>query len=118
MRKTKDEIRDAVESLSGYNLRRRLDDIRPAYKFNESCQETVPEASIAFLESTGYEDAIRKAVSLGGDADTLACITGGVAEAFYGGVPAPIAQRARDLLDERLRETVQKFCDCYGIATA
>ena len=107
--KSKDDIRDAIETTFGYDLRRRLDDIRPSYKFNESCQKTVPEAIIAFLESTDYEDAIRKAISLGGDADTLACITGGIAEAFYGGVPAPIEERAMAMLDDPLREIVRKF---------
>ena len=114
-RKTKNEIRDTVESMFGYDLRRRLDDIRPAYSFDESCQRTVPPAIISFLESTGYEDAIRKAISLGGDADTLACITGAIAEPFYGGVPAHIATQALDLLDERLRETTMRFCARYGI---
>ena len=76
----KDEIRESIEASFGYDLRRRLDDIRPSYKFDESCQGTVPPAIIAFLESQDYEDAIRKAISLGGDADTLACITGGIAE--------------------------------------
>jgi ADP-ribosylglycohydrolase len=108
-----DDIRERLENAFGYDLQRRLDDIRPSYKFNESCQKTVPEAIIAFLESTGYEDAVRKAISLGGDADTLACITGGIAEAFYGGVPEPIAKRALELLDDRLRGTVIKFRERY-----
>lgn len=115
--KTKNEIRDSVETLFGYDLRRSLDDIRPTYVFDETCQGTVPPAIIAFLESTDYEDAIRKAISLGGDADTLACVTGGIAEAFYGGVPAPIANRAVELLDQRLRETTMAFCARFGIAT-
>jgi len=71
---------------------------------------------IAFLESTDYEDAIRKAISLGGDADTLACITGAIAEAFYCGVPARIARQALNLLDERLRAVTLEFCARYGIA--
>jgi ADP-ribosylglycohydrolase len=112
----RDEIRDRIEALSGYDLHQRLDDIRPGYEFNESCQATVPQALIAFLESTDYEDAVRKAVSLGGDADTLACITGGVAQAFYGGVPEPIASRALALLDDRLRDMTLRFCARYGIA--
>ena len=114
--RSRDDIRSVIESTFGYDLQRRLDDIRPTYKFKESCQETVPEAIIAFLESTGYEDAVRKAISLGGDADTLACITGGIAEAFYGGVPPQIATRAWALLDERLQGTVRKFCERYGVA--
>ena len=113
--KPKDGIRDCVEEMYGYDLHRRLDDIRPSYRFDESCQGTVPPAIIAFLESNDYEDAIRKAISLGGDADTLACITGGIAEAFYGGVPTPIARRALDLLDEHLRTVTLDFCARYGI---
>src|SRR5262249_34936270 len=113
----KDEIRDSIEESFAYDLHRRLDDIRPNYEFDETCQGTVPPAIIAFLESEDYEDSIRKAISLGGDADTLACITGGIAEAFYGGVPAPIARRALDLLDERLRSVTLAFCERYGVRT-
>jgi hypothetical protein len=81
---TKQEIKEYIESKYGYNLSRTCDEIRPSYRFNESCAGTVPEAIIAFLESSDFETAIRLAVSLGGDTDTLACITGGIAEAFYG----------------------------------
>ena len=75
----KDKIKEYIESNYGYDLRRTLDEIRPVYRFNESCQETVPEAIIAFLESTDFEDAFRNAISLGGDSDTLAAITGSIA---------------------------------------
>jgi ADP-ribosylglycohydrolase len=85
--KSKEQIKAAISKSFGYDLDRTLDEIRPVYKFNESCQETVPEAIIAFLESNSFEDAIRNGISLGGDSDTLTCITGGIAEAFYGGVP-------------------------------
>jgi ADP-ribosylglycohydrolase len=115
---SKDDIRNAVEEMFGYDLHRRLDDIRVTYEFDESCQGTVPPAITAFLESIDYEDAIRKAVSLGGDADTLACITGGIAEAYYGGVPAPIAKQALDRLDDRLRTMTLKFCAQYAIPAA
>jgi len=107
--KSKEEIRTAIESRFGYDLSRCLDDIRPAYCFTESCRETVPPAIIAFLESRDYEHAVRKAVSLGGDADTLACIAGGIAEAFYGGVPEPIARRALAMLDFPLRRVTEEF---------
>lgn len=110
---SKDAIRDAIETRFGYDLRRTIDDIRPSYGFNETCQETVPQAIVAFLESTDYEDAVRKAISLGGDADTLACITGGIAEAFYGSVPIDIAARALAMLDEPLRNTVFEFRDRF-----
>jgi ADP-ribosylglycohydrolase len=95
-------------------LSRPLDDIRPDYRFTETCHGTVPPAVIAFLESTSYEDAIRNAISLGGDADTLACITGGIAEAFYGGVPIDLAERALQLLDPNLSRIVTRFRSRYG----
>ena len=91
-----------------------LDDIRPTYSFNESCQGTVPEAIIAFLDSSDYEETVRLAISLGGDADTLACIAGGIAEAFYGGVPEKIAELAMARLDDRLRKTVLRFSEVHG----
>ena len=107
----KDEIRAFVESQFEYDLSERLDDIRETYTFDVSCQGSVPQSIIAFLESTDYEDAVRNAISLGGDADTMACIAGGIAEAFYGGVPREIRERALGRLDERLRVTIGKF---YG----
>lgn len=85
--KTKDEIRDYVEKEFGYNLHRTCDEIREVYKWDGSCQGTVPEAICAFLDSADFESAIRLAVSLGGDSDTLACITGGIAQAFYKDIP-------------------------------
>lgn len=110
---SKRSIKEAIERMFGYDLHARVDDIRPAYHFNESCQRTVPEALIAFLDSDGYEDAVRKAISLGGDADTLACITGAVAEAHYGGVPPHIATEAIARLDGRLRAVVTQFRDRF-----
>lgn len=115
---SKTQIREAVQTRFGYNLRRTVAEIRPTYRFNESCQETVPEAIIAFLDSENYEHAVRLAISLGGDADTLACITGGIAGAFYGGVPSHIAEPAWALLDDRLRSVVMSFCERYGIRGA
>lgn len=82
--RSKKEIKDYIVSKYGYDLNRTCDEIRPRYGFNETCQGSVPEAIIAFLESHDYESAIRLAVSLGGDSDTQACIAGGIAEAFYG----------------------------------
>jgi ADP-ribosylglycohydrolase len=110
----KDEIRDYVERTFGYDLSRTLDEIRPSYVFDVSCQGSVPQAITAFLESDHYEDAVRKAVSLGGDSDTIACITGGIAEAFYGGVPGPIAEEALARLDVPLRAVVEQFRERYG----
>ena len=112
----RDEIRRELETRFGYALGPRLDDIRPTYRFNETCQDTVPQALIAFLESTDYEDAIRNAVSLGGDADTLAAIAGGVGEAYYGGVPAGIAARGVELLDEKLATVLRRFRERFALA--
>jgi ADP-ribosylglycohydrolase len=108
MGKLKNDIKAYIENNYGYDLNRRLDEIRSTYKFNESCQETVPEAIIAFLESTGFEDAIRNAVSLGGDSDTLAAITGGIAEASYG-VPDDIRGKVLAYLDTPLLEVVERW---------
>ena len=109
-KKTKKDIKDFIEKTFGYDLNRTCDEIRPAYRFNESCQGTVPEAFIAFLESKDYEDAIRLAVSLGGDSDTLACITGGIAEAYHQyTLPTFIQEKVYALLDKDLRETVKEF---------
>jgi ADP-ribosylglycohydrolase len=107
--KTKDEIKNYITKTFNYDLDRRADDIRKDYSFDESCQGTVPEAIIAFLESTCYEDAIRLAVSLGGDSDTLACITGGIAEAFYGGTPDHIAGQVVNLLPPEMAGVIEKF---------
>lgn len=114
--KDKHEIRESLQQMFGYNLQQRLDDIRPDYQFNETCQDTVPQAIVAFLESNDYEDAVRKAISLGGDADTLACITGGIAEAFYQGVPPPIARTVLAKLDDGLRRVTLEFCGRYGVS--
>jgi ADP-ribosylglycohydrolase len=113
---SKSKIRSLIEKQFRYDLGRTIANIRLTYSFNESCQRTVPEAITAFLESEDYEDAVRLAISLGGDADTLACITGGIAEAFYRGVPGNIATSALALLDGGLRKTVTHFCEVYGIA--
>lgn len=99
----KAEIRKLIEKNHGYDLSKTLDKIRPTYRFNVSCQETVPQAIIAFLESTDFEDAIRNAISLGGDSDTLAAITGSIAEAAYG-IPEWIKDQAWTYLDETLRD--------------
>ncbi len=107
--KSKDEIKEYVEHQFGYNLGLHVDQIRPNYTFDESCQKTVPQAIRAFYDSETFEDAIRTAVSLGGDSDTLTCITGGIAEAFYGGVPEWIEAEVMSRLDERLATIVQSF---------
>lgn len=108
-------IRAEIAGRFGYDLDRTVDGIRPSYGFDESCQRTVPEAVVAFLDSSSYEDAVRNAVSLGGDSDTLACITGGIAEAFYGPVPPPIRAKVRKILTPELREITEQFCARYGL---
>lgn len=102
------EIRRAIEDAFGYDLSRTCDEIRPAYEFNESCQATVPEAIIAFLEAKDFEGAIRLAISLGGDSDTLACITGGIAEAAWG-VPAKLREQALGYLPAAFRQILEAF---------
>ena len=98
---SKADIRTYVEREFGYDLSRSCDEIRPDYHHVESCQETVPQAITAFLESTDFENALRTAVSLGGDSDTLAAITGSIAEAFYG-VPEDLKAECRRRLTPEL----------------
>jgi len=109
---TKADIRHYASATFHYDLSRSVDEIRPTYRFDESCQGTVPQAIVCFLESTDFEDAIRNAISLGGDSDTLACITGGIAHAHYG-VPAAIVDRAMSILDEDLRVITARFLSGY-----
>jgi len=111
--KTKKEIRSFIEKSFGYNLSMTLDEIIPFYGFDESCQGTVPQAITAFLESEDFEDAIRDAISLGGDSDTLACITGGIGQAFYGGVPGFITQKVMEILDKDMRKITSEFMEVY-----
>ncbi|HYE10920.1 MAG TPA: N-6 DNA methylase [Patescibacteria group bacterium] len=101
------EIRDYINE-NYYPMNFTLDCIRDIYKFNETCQETVPQAIMAFIESTSFEDAIRNAISIGGDSDTLAAITGGIAEAYYG-IPTEIRKHALTFLDERLLKVLVDF---------
>ncbi len=104
---SKEEIRSYAEG-KGYDLSRTCDEIRPGYYHVESCQETVPEAITAFLEGTGFEDVIRTAVSLGGDCDTLTCIAGSMAEAFYG-VPEELKAECEKRLPEEMRSVLARF---------
>jgi len=90
-----------------YKLDFTLDEIRPTYKFNETCQDTVPQAIVAFLESTSFEDAIRNAISIGGDSDTLAAITGSIAEAYYG-IPEEIKRKAMTYLDDNFKNIINR----------
>lgn len=110
---SKDEIKDHVENSYGYDLSRKLDDIRPEYTFDVSCQGSVPESIICFLEASDFEDTIRNAVSLGGDADTQAAIAGSIASAYWD-VPSDIATKSLYILDYPLFEVFVKFMDMYG----
>lgn len=105
-------IRDYIEH-DFYGLDFTIDQIRPNYEFNESCAGTVPQAIVAFLESESFEDAIRTAVSVGGDSDTLAAITGSIAEAYYN-VPGQMYKAARKYLDRRLDSVLRAFELAYG----
>jgi SagB-type dehydrogenase family enzyme len=107
--KSKQRIKEEISLRFGYDLDRSLDAIRPEYAFDVSCQGTVPEAIIAFLEADSYEDAVRNAISLGGDSDTLACISGGIAEAYYGVVPEFIREKVQQILPPDLWEIMEKF---------
>lgn len=111
---SKDSIQEFIVDRFGYDISRTLDEIRPDYQFDESCQGTVPQAIICFLESTDFEDAIRNAVSLGGDSDTLACIAGGIAQAFYGEVPGDIIAAVEERLDQSLWRICREFSERFG----
>ncbi len=112
---TQAEIRDALEQRFGYDLHRSYEDIQPGCSFDESCQRSVPEALICVLTATSFEDTIRRAVALGGDADTQAAIAGSVAEALYGGVPADIVVEARRRLAPQFIGILDAFQKRYGI---
>jgi ADP-ribosylglycohydrolase len=105
----KTAIKYEIESRFSYDLSRTIDEIRPGYKFDVSCRGSVPEAIVAFLESIDYEDAVRKAVSIGGDSDTIACISGAIAHAFYGRIPKYIVNQVRSRLSADLLQVVDKF---------
>ena len=114
-RQTKDKVltKKEVSDRFGYNLNRTVEGIRRVYGFDISCQGTVPEAIVAFLESDSYEDAVRNAISLGGDSDTLACITGGIAEAYYGPVSRQIVQKVQECLPAELWVITDDFCRAH-----
>ena len=106
---SKKEIKEFVEKNFNYNLDLDLEDLRKNYRFNESCQDTVPQAIFTFLISENFEDSIRKAIYIGGDSDTLACINGSIAEAFYGGVPENIADEVYKRMDSRITIITNDF---------
>jgi ADP-ribosylglycohydrolase len=109
----KETIRQRIMNDFSYDLTRTIDEIRPDYTFDISCQGTVPEAIIAFLDADSWEDTIRNAISLGGDSDTLACIAGGIAEAFYGEIAPDIRRQVELILPPDLWKVTAAFCDRY-----
>ena len=111
--KSKAEIKEYIETEFYYDLSRTCDEIRPAYRHVESCQETVPEAITAFLEGKDFEDVIRTAVSLGGDCDTLTCIAGSMGEAFFG-VPEYMKTECRKRLSPDILAVLDRFEQYYG----
>lgn len=106
---SKKEIKAFIEDSFGYNLSRKLDNIRPDYSFEVSCQKSVPESIICFLESTDFEDTLRNAISLGGDADTMAAIAGAIAEAYYGGIPEDLLVSVWGRMPEDLQNIILDF---------
>ncbi len=110
--KKKKDIQEYIESAFGYDLSEPLISIKEWYKFDVSCQGSVPQSIIAFLESESLEDSIRKAVSIGGDSDTIACITGGIAEAYFG-IPQNLKKTVLERLDEPLKNIVKTFYNKY-----
>ncbi len=111
---SKEEIKRFIESHFQYNLSQSLDVIRAQYTFDATCPGSVPQAITAFLESENFEDAVRKAVSLGGDSDTQACISGGIAHAFYGKLPDIISAEVHSRLEVPLRQILTLFCDRFS----
>ena len=112
---SKEQIRQFIDTEIGYDLTRTIDLIRPFYSFDVSCSGSVPEAITAFLESTSVEHAIRLAISLGGDSDTMACIAAAIAEPFYGGIPDELWVPTKERLDRSLNQTVANFGVKYNI---
>ena len=106
---SKEEIRSYISTKYSYNLNRTCDEIRPVYDWDSSCQGTVPEAMVAFFDSTDFESSIHLAVSLGGDSDTLACITGGIAEAFYKEIPDSIALEIWKLIPDDFKAILKEM---------
>lgn len=107
--KSKNEIKEYISSTFNYDLDFSLDEIRPTYKFDITCQGSVPQAIVAFIESSDFEDAIRLAISIGGDSDTIACITGGIANAFYQEIPSQIINFVSDKLPNNFIEIINDF---------
>ena len=107
--RSKEEIKNYISESFGYDLNRTYDQIRPGYKFDITCQGSVPESIICFLDSKDYEDCVRLAVSMGGDADTMGAIAGSIAAAFYGVIPETILEKCWSKLPEDIKEIIEDF---------
>jgi len=114
--RNKTRVKEEVAGRFGYDLNPTIEEIRPTYGFDESCQGTVPQALTCFLESTSFEDAVRNAVSLGGDSDTLACIAGGIAEAHFQEIPLSVLREVRSRLTRELWDVSLRFYKAHGIS--
>ena len=109
----KNEIRSEIEKRFEYDLQFTCEQIRPTYTWGETCQDSVPQAIVAFLDGEDYEDSIRNAISIGGDSDTIGCITGSIAEAYFG-VPADLRNSAMNYLPEELQSIISEFENKFG----
>lgn len=114
MKESKTQIRQEISSRFGYDLTRTVNKVRLNYTFDVSCQGSVPESIIAFLDSNDYEDSIRNAISLGGDSDTIACIAGGIAQAFYQTIPNEIVLGVQKRLPEEFLQVLARFNQRYN----
>ena len=112
----KEELRREISKRFGYNMNRTVEEIKRSYTFDISCQGSVPESIICFLDSQDFESAVRNAVSLGGDTDTMACIAGGIAEAYYGELPSEVTREVKARLPHEFLETVSRFETRFRVA--
>ncbi len=109
----KEEIRNEIQNEFGYNLGFTCDEIRPTYTWGGTCQDSVPQAIVAFLDGIDFEDCVRNAISIGGDSDTIGCITGSIAEAFFG-IPDSIREKGMSYLPPHFAELVNTFEGKFG----
>ena len=110
---SKEDIRQEIEKTFQYNLHFTCDEIRPIYRWGATCQDSVPQAIVSFLDGNDFEDSIKNAISIGGDSDTIGCITGSIAEAFFG-VPVELRERAMSYLPKGFKAVISEFENKYG----
>jgi len=109
----KEKIKQFIQEKIGYKLSFNIEDLHKNYTFQIKCSESVPQAIYAFLISDNFEDSIKKAIYIGGDSDTVACITGSIAEAFYKDIPIPLIQKAKDKLDIEQKNVLKEFYQLF-----